>query len=167
MKLSDYKKIVKNPLRPRTLTFLLRNNKVLLGLKKKGFGKGYYLGIGGKVEQNETIEEGAKREIKEEILVDVKVIQPMGTLDFYFPHIKDESWNQQVYIFIVKQWEGEPTETKEIKPIWFDKTKIPLNLMWDDDRYWFEKVLQGKKVKAEFTFDKKLKVEDSLVIFSE
>jgi 8-oxo-dGTP diphosphatase / 2-hydroxy-dATP diphosphatase len=34
---------------------------VLLGLKKKGFGKGKWNGFGGKVEKNETILEAAIR----------------------------------------------------------------------------------------------------------
>jgi len=40
--IEDYKKILPEPLRPRTLCFLIRDNKVLLGRKKKGFGKKWY-----------------------------------------------------------------------------------------------------------------------------
>ena len=57
------------PLRPRTVVFLLRGTEVLLGLKKKGFGENYLVGIGGKVEDGETIEEAAKREVAEEVHV--------------------------------------------------------------------------------------------------
>lgn len=44
-----------------TLLFVLIPGKVLLGLKKRGFGKGRWNGFGGKVQQGETIEEGAIR----------------------------------------------------------------------------------------------------------
>ena len=50
MNLQKYKASLQKSLRPRTLCFLLKKNHVLLGLKKKGFGKGNWLGIGGKVE---------------------------------------------------------------------------------------------------------------------
>ncbi len=117
--------MIKKNLRSRTVTFLLKGNKVMLGLKNKGFGKGYYLGIGGKVESDETIEQAAKREIEEEVEVKVKTVNNQGILNFYFPHIENESWNQQVHVFIVTKWEGEPKETEEISPEWFDKKEIP------------------------------------------
>ena len=44
-----------------TLVFVQNDNKTLLGLKKRGFGKGRWNGFGGKVEKGETIVEGAKR----------------------------------------------------------------------------------------------------------
>lgn len=49
------------------LVFCLRENRhVLLGMKKRGFGKGKWNGFGGKVEQGETMVESAVRELKEE-----------------------------------------------------------------------------------------------------
>jgi 8-oxo-dGTP pyrophosphatase MutT (NUDIX family) len=36
-------------------------NRVLLGMKKRGFGKNWYNGFGGKVEKNESIFEAAIR----------------------------------------------------------------------------------------------------------
>ena len=50
-----------------TLVAVLKENNILLGMKKRGFGEGRWNGFGGKVETGETIEEGAKRELKEEI----------------------------------------------------------------------------------------------------
>ena len=44
-----------------TLLFVLEPSRVLLGMKKRGFGVGRWNGFGGKVQQNETIEDGAKR----------------------------------------------------------------------------------------------------------
>lgn len=44
-----------------TLVLVREPSRVLLGLKKKGFGAGKWNGFGGKVEQGETILEGAKR----------------------------------------------------------------------------------------------------------
>ena len=44
-----------------TLLFVLRPGQVLLGMKKRGFGKGRWNGFGGKVHQGESIEKAAIR----------------------------------------------------------------------------------------------------------
>ena len=44
-----------------TLVFVLDESRILLGLKKRGFGCGRWNGFGGKVEAGETIAEAAKR----------------------------------------------------------------------------------------------------------
>lgn len=44
-----------------TLVFVIEKSRILLGLKKRGFGVDRWNGVGGKVEKQETIEEGAKR----------------------------------------------------------------------------------------------------------
>lgn len=40
-----------------TLCLLRKNDKILLAMKKRGFGEGRYNGVGGKIEGNETPEE--------------------------------------------------------------------------------------------------------------
>ncbi len=116
------------------------------------------MGIGGKVEKGETLEGSAVREIEEEINVKVSKFIPMGYLDFYFPHVTDESWNQKVHIYIVHDWVGEPQETREIKPEWVSLNKLPIERMWDDDQYWLQEMLGGKDIKREFLFDSNLRV---------
>lgn len=44
-----------------TLAFLRRESEILLGYKKRGFGKGKWNGFGGKVDPGETIEHAAIR----------------------------------------------------------------------------------------------------------
>ncbi|OIP76236.1 MAG: hypothetical protein AUK09_02515 [Parcubacteria group bacterium CG2_30_36_38] len=41
--------------------------------------------------------------------------------------------------------------------------EIPLLKMWDDDKFWLPHVLQGKKLKAEFVFNKEEKISQKLV----
>ncbi|KAM9726149.1 oxidized purine nucleoside triphosphate hydrolase isoform 2-T3 [Dama dama] len=43
-----------------TLVLVLQPQRVLLGMKKRGFGAGRWNGFGGKVQEGETIEDGAK-----------------------------------------------------------------------------------------------------------
>jgi len=164
MLVEEYTKSLKNELKPRTVVFLVKDDKVLLGYKKKGFGKGYYIGIGGKVEDEETIENAAIREIKEEINVAVSVenLQKVAILKFYFPHIADESWNQEVHAYLVNSWDGEPTSTEEIEPKWFDKNELPLDKMWDDAHYWIPNILKDEKIYEEYLFNEDLKVIETL-----
>lgn len=160
MNLAKYKKSTE-PLRQRTLCFLLRGNQVLLGLKKSGFGKGNWLGIGGKVEDGETLEEAMVREMLEEIEVQPLVIKRVATLNFYFPYVDEpHKWNQQVCAFTAREWLGEISETSEIMPQWFNREDIPLDSMWDDAQYWLPRVLQGENLTADFLFDTDLKVKE-------
>ncbi len=51
-----------------TLLFVMESDRVLLGMKKRGFGAGRWNGFGGKVEAQESIEEAAKRQVGPKIL---------------------------------------------------------------------------------------------------
>lgn len=160
MKFKEYKKTLKYPLGERTLAFLLSNNQVVVGYKKRGFGKGNYLGIGGKIESDESKEDAIRREVREEIGVEIQKLEYHGYLDFYFPEVVDESWNQKVHVFASSDWTGKPIETDEIKPFFFRLNEIPYDKMWDDNKYWLPKVLEGESVKMEFIFDEKLSVTE-------
>lgn len=137
-------------LRNSTLCFLVKENEILLAMKKRGFGKGRWNGVGGKVKEGEEIQQAALRETKEEINVTPKQMENMGVLDFYFPG--NLEWNQRVTVFIAKDWDGEPLETEEMAPKWFKINELPFESMWVDDIYWLPLVLNGKKIKAEFLF---------------
>jgi 8-oxo-dGTP diphosphatase len=113
------------------------------------------------VEQGETLEEAVVREMLEEIGVKPKGAIRVATLDFYFPYVEEpRKWNQRVCVFIVREWEGEPKESEEMFPQWFGVDKIPIESMWSDAIYWLPKILQGTRLKAEFTFDRQLGVEE-------
>ena len=86
-----------------TLCFVIQNGRILLGNKKLGFGKDKINGFGGKVQNNETIEEAAVRELKEEVglISDKESLQKVGEIDFFFPEPKAKEWNQTVHVFIL------------------------------------------------------------------
>lgn len=144
--------IMKSPSKKATLLFLVQENKILLAMKKRGFGEGRWNGIGGKPEKNELIEQTAIRECLEEIKVLPINIKQVASLNFYFSSDKSD-WNQQVLVYICDEWEGEPTETEEMKPKWYKIDNIPYKSMWKDDSYWLPVVLDGNYVEADFTFD--------------
>jgi 8-oxo-dGTP diphosphatase/2-hydroxy-dATP diphosphatase len=133
-----------------TVLVIIREGKVLLGLKKRGFGEGRRNGFGGKPNKGESIEDAAIRETQEECGIIPKNISKYGTLDFEFAFNSD--WNQQVHFFAATDFEGQPMETEEMKPGWFSFVEIPYNLMWPDDRFWLPLMLAGKKFSGKFVF---------------
>jgi len=143
--------------KPTTLCFLVKDNKILLAAKKRslsGFDVaiGKWNGVGGKIDPGETIEVAAIRETYEEIGVKINEqhLEKVGNIKFYF---KDKpEWNQHMHIFLVKNWEGEPKETEEMLPRWYSHNEIPFESMWQDDKYWLPAVLTGKKIEGEFNF---------------
>lgn len=108
--------------------------------------------MGGKPDAGETIEQTAIRECSEEITVTPKDLVHVATLDFYFPPDKSD-WNQQVLVYLSSSWQGEPSETEEMKPQWFKVADVPYDQMWEDDKDWLPQVLDGKFVRATFHFD--------------
>ena len=125
---------------------------VLLGYKKRGFGAGKYTGIGGKIELGETVRAAAVREMREEtgVVMSSRDLVDAGHLTFYFP--ARPKWSLTTRIFVGRRWQGEPTETGEIRPVWFEIDHLPFDAMWDDATYWYPYVLENKCVRATFTF---------------
>ncbi|MDN5274294.1 MAG: hydrolase [Candidatus Saccharibacteria bacterium] len=134
-----------------TLLFLRRGDEILLAMKKRGFGANRYNGVGGKIDPGETIEQALVRECQEEISVTPLTYQKVAEHDFVQPH-GAEPWRMYVHVYIADSWEGEPVESEEMAPEWFNVLDIPYTQMWQDDEFWLPQVLGGDKVYGEFTF---------------
>jgi len=141
-----------------THCFLVRNGKVLLGIKKRGIGWGKWNGIGGKQHKGDkTIVDTFIRETQEEIGVTPLEYKKMAYLKFYY--LGDQKDNQTSTVFVTTKWKGKPIETDEEKPKWWPINKLPFYNMWEDDTHWLPPVLAGMKLKATFVFDKSYKIE--------
>ncbi len=142
-------------MRDTTLILPIRDGKILLGMKKRGFGVGKINGFGGKLNEGEGIVEAAVRELTEEIGLEAEIekLNKMAELTFLFPHAK-ENWDQVVHVFLVEEWAGEPVESEEMGFEWHDLDKIPFDKMWDDDKHWLPEVLNGRRVRGKFSFGK-------------
>ncbi len=145
-------------LRKVTLCLLVQENKILLAMKKRGFGIGKWNGVGGKVKEGETLEEAMLRETSEEISVVPKEYAKSGVIKFLFEG-KPE-FDQEMHVFVCRKWDGEPKESEEMSPKWFAFDDIPFDSMWEDDRIWLPNVISGKDVDAVFVFDGSQKLKD-------
>jgi 8-oxo-dGTP diphosphatase/2-hydroxy-dATP diphosphatase len=133
-----------------TLCLVVKKDKILLGMKKRGWGEGKWNGFGGKVEEGETIIEAAIREMKEESGLEINDLEEKGTVIFQY---LDTGKLLEVHIFNVLKYSGEIMESEEMLPQWFDIKEIPFDNMWADDIYWMPLFLKGNKFKGEFVFE--------------
>ena len=145
------------PIRNSTLLYLVKRQdshicEICLAQKKRGFGVNRFNGAGGKVkdDQNESVEAAAKRETLEEINVQVVNMYKVAEHCFYFPN--NPEWDQFVHVYFSETWNGDPSESEEMKPKWFSLSELPYDKMWPDDIHWLPKVINGHYVKGTFVF---------------
>ena len=127
---------------------ILKDNKILLGLRNPDKvkasselqGQGTWTMPGGKVDFMETLEEAAKRELKEETDLDAKKLELLC--------VNDDMTETAHYVtigFIAKEYSGE-IKTMEPETIlrweWFDLDKIPEN-MYGPSKKCIEKYKEG------------------------
>lgn len=133
-----------------TLAYVLTDDRICLAMKKRGFGEGNWNGYGGKVEEGESIEAGAVREIFEEseVVVEEQDLEKVAVVEFFFTDGK----HLEVHTFFVRTWSGEPVETEEMKPAWYTYATIPYEKMWADDVHWMPRAFNGEKLTGKVWF---------------
>ena len=137
-----------------TLLLCRKDTKVLLACKKRGFGEGKWNGVGGKLNPGETPEQAMLRETHEEIMITPTEYDQVGIMEFD-EYVKDEMAHLKFHLYVATAWEGEPTETEEMNPKWFEIDEVPYDEMFPDDRYWLPRILAGEKLHGFFVFDEK------------
>jgi len=152
------------------------NISILLGKKLRGFGKGFYNSLGGKLEKSEVNHpaKGAVRELLEEsgIQIELSVMEEsyVGIINFTFED-SDVNRSMRVHLYCVfvsiSNDENEQSTKQqrfannivttirpdtirgcdEISPEWFhDIHNIPLDNMFADDSIWLTKLLSHYNV---------------------
>ena len=95
-----------------TLAIIVKDNKILLAMKKRWFWKWKYNWPWWKVEKWETIYQAMIREAFEELKIKITDQELIWQINFYF---KDHpKWNLEWYIFYVNNFEWDPQETEEM-----------------------------------------------------
>ena len=103
---------------------------------------GKYNGRGGKLEADEDVAAGMRREIHEEAGVDCHALQLRGTLSWPGFGREGEDWFG--FIFLITDWSGEPPATNAEGSLeWVaieDLESLPL---WEGDRHFLPLVFDG------------------------
>lgn len=109
--------------------------------KKNDLNQGYYIGIGGKCEPNETIDECMLREIFEETGLKVTEYQSRGLIHFRSDTYEDE----EMYLYTATKFEGSVNmNCPEGELSWVPKTEVLSLPIWEGDRYFLEKLLSDE-----------------------
>jgi 8-oxo-dGTP diphosphatase/2-hydroxy-dATP diphosphatase len=124
-----------------TIVFPIVESKILLGMKKRGFGKDWWNGFGGKLENGETYDECATRECLEEAGIEVGQLKHTANLHFFF----DDILKVVSKAYTSDGFSGSPMESDEMKPELFDIDDLPYDDMWPADRIWVPKSLNSDK----------------------
>ena len=132
-------------LREATVGHLLRGSgqetEVLLGLRDSLFLNGVWNGPGGKLEPGESIPIGLKREVREEIEVEIDLTSAkhFATADFYHPVPGSVTYTHEwrVHYFRITRWSGEPRPVEGFRELrWFLLHALPYEKMVVDQVAW-------------------------------
>lgn len=145
-----------------TLLILRKGNQIMLAEKKRGFGVGKLNGVGGKIMPGESSEAAMIRECFEEVGVTPLTYEKVGKNEF-IEYVHGEQKRVTFDIYIATDWAGEPIESEEMRPFWFDIDNLPYDRMFEDDRYWLPHILDGKQVSGYFEFDEDWNMLDKKV----
>lgn len=108
------------PIRKAVRCYLIKDNKVVVTKYKKGNAKeGYYDIPGGKIEEKETPEQTAIREMKEETGIKVNHLKQKGNMIIEYPN--------RIYdfiLFVTNEYEGEPQNFEENTAEWIEIDKL-------------------------------------------
>ncbi|MEM0173949.1 MAG: 8-oxo-dGTP diphosphatase [Sulfolobaceae archaeon] len=135
--------------RESCLVIIKKGDDGIVFIKKlTGLGAGLINFPGGKVESNETPEECAMREVREEIGIRLDNLENIAKIFF----VLDDGSEEIMYVFLSSSFSGELRGSREAEPIILKDP--PYDKMWPCDRVWLPLVLEGFKVECKFFFSK-------------
>jgi 8-oxo-dGTP diphosphatase len=136
------------------ICYIKKKDEFLLLLKASGkFGGGFWNAPGGKIQNGESSSAAARREVLEETGLSANNLEKIGFLEFFFgPEKQKPDWTAEV--FLTTEFSGNLRESDEGRLQWFSRDDLPMNQMWQDDRYWLPILIQGKKFCGRFQFSK-------------
>lgn len=108
---------------------ILKDNKVLMELRKNKFDAGLYSLVGGCMEDGETVKQAAVREIKEEVNLDV-CAEDVEVISV-FHRITPDNWQSIEFVLLVHKFSGasELMENNVCGDLrWFELNNLPQNI---------------------------------------
>ncbi len=127
-----------------SVVYLIQNDSYLMlyrNKKKNDLNANKWIGVGGKKESNETIEECAIRETLEETGLQIQALDFRGIVHFEYENKEPE----EIYVYTSTSFTGKLCKTREGTLSWIPKAEI-LNLaLWEGDKIFLEYLLQENK----------------------
>lgn len=100
---------------------------------------GKYNGLGGKLERDEDIVSGMRREIREEANLECREVQLAGTVSWPGFGQNGEDWFG--FLFRIFDWTGTPRAANEEGTLgWFDLERVSELPLWDGDRHFLPSI---------------------------
>ena len=126
-----------------TLCYIEKDNQYLMlhrTKKKKDINKDKWIGIGGKLEENESPEECIIREVKEETGLRLKSYQ----LRCIVTYVSTNWETEYMYVFTSDDFEGNIIECNEGDLQWVNKDEVTKLNTWEGDKIFIEKMQKDK-----------------------
>lgn len=129
-------------MRLTTLCYMEKDGKYLMllrNIKKNDGSYNKWIGVGGKLEHDESPDECARREILEETGLTALNLIPRGVVTF----VSDIWESEYMFLYSVTEFRGALTPCSEGELHWIEKNEVfGLNL-WDGDRIFLQMMMQN------------------------
>lgn len=136
-----------------TLCYIIDNDKTLMlyrNKKENDYHEGKWNGLGGKLEQGETPEECAIREVYEE--AGLKVSNPIMKGIITFPMFDGvDDW--YVWVFVFRNFKGNLIDSPEGHLEWISNEKLVKLNLWDGDKIFIPWLFEEKCFSAKFIYE--------------
>lgn len=108
--------------------------------KENDPSEGKWVGIGGKFEPGETMEDCLLREVREETGLSLTEFQYHGVIHFISDSIEDE----EMFLFSGTKWEGEIASCNEGTLKWVPEEEVLSLNLWEGDPFFLNPLLKGE-----------------------
>lgn len=125
-----------------TLIYLEKNHQYLMlhrNKKENDLNEGFWIGIGGHIEEGETPEQAIVREVKEETGLNLKTFVKRGLIYF-----SNDDFKEEMYLFTSNDFEGDIIDCDEGDLHWVDINKVTSLPIWEGDKVFLQYLLDNE-----------------------
>ncbi len=120
--------------------------------KENDLNKNKFVGVGGHIENGETIDIALKREVKEETGLDLLSYEYRGIVYFSY-----DGYEETMHVFTSSDFKGIQIKCDEGDLIWVKKNKLFELNMWEGDYYFLKYLINDDnsffRIKLEYEKD--------------